>query len=136
MKHNSENCRSNCPINFVLETFGDKWTLLIVRDLMFKGKKHYGEFLQSDENIATNILANRLKRLENHGIVTRSADPANAAKRLYSLTAKGKDLLPVMLEITAWSAKHDTLTNTPKEFSQRLKVEKEAIAAEVQSMLD
>ncbi len=103
---------------------------------MFKRKKHYGEFLQSDENIATNILASRLRRLEDHGVITRSADPANAAKRLYNLTAKGKGLLPIMLEINAWSAKHDTLTNTPEEFSRRLKVDKEAVIAEVLSALD
>ena len=100
---------------------------------MFKGKKHYGEFLQSDENIATNILASRLKRLEENGVITRSDDPTSGSKRLYSLTEKGKDLLPVMLEITAWSAKHDRLTNTPKEFSKRLEDDKETLRAEIQS---
>ncbi len=116
MARNSELCRSNCPINFVLETFGDKWTLLIVRDLMFKGKQTYGEFLDSDEKISTNILANRLKRLEDHGIVEKTVASDNRSKLIYSLTPKGKDLLPVMLEITAWSARHDMTTNTPDAF--------------------
>jgi len=116
MERNSEHCRSNCPINFVLETFGDKWTLLIVRDLMFKEKRTYNEFLQSDEKISTNILADRLRKLEEHEIVTKAVAPDNRSKIIYSLTTKGKDLLPVMLEITAWSAKHDTATNTPESF--------------------
>ena len=116
MTRSSEYCRSNCPINFVLETFGDKWTLLIVRDLMFKGKKSYSEFLESDEKISTNILADRLKRLEEHEIVEKTVAPNNLSKLLYSLTPKGKDLLPIMLEITAWSAKHDSTTNTPETF--------------------
>jgi DNA-binding HxlR family transcriptional regulator len=116
MVNNSKQCRSNCPINFVLETFGDKWILLIVRDLMFKGKSSYGEFLQSDEKISTNILADRLKRLEDNGIVEKNIASDNRSKLIYALTDKGKDLLPIMLEITAWSAKHDSATNTPKSF--------------------
>ncbi len=121
MPRNSSNCRSNCPINFVLETFGDKWTLLIVRDLMFKEKQTYGELLQSDEKISTNILADRLKRLEEHGIIAKSVSPDNGSSYIYSLTSKGTDLLPVMLEITAWSAKHDSMTNTPASFFELFK---------------
>lgn len=129
MAHNSENCRSNCPINFVLETFGDKWTLLVVRDLMFKGKRYFGDFLASDEGIATNILADRLKRLEQHGIVTKAPDASHKSKVVYSLTDRGKDLLPVMLEITAWSARHDSHTNTPPAFLQAFDHDREALAA-------
>jgi DNA-binding HxlR family transcriptional regulator len=116
MIKNSEDCRSNCPINFVLEIFGDKWTLLIVRDLMFKGKKSYTEFLQSNEKISTNILADRLKRLEENGIVKKDIATDNRSKLIYTLSERGKELLPIMLEITAWSAKHDTATNTPTSF--------------------
>ncbi|MEP2988556.1 MAG: helix-turn-helix domain-containing protein [Parasphingorhabdus sp.] len=116
MARNSEGCRSNCPINFVLETFGDKWTLLIVRDLMFKDKRTYGDFLESEEKISTNILADRLKRLEEHGIIAKSVSPQNQSSFIYSFTEKGLELLPIMLEITAWSAKHDTTTNTPSTF--------------------
>ncbi len=116
MPRTSQNCRSHCPINFVLETFGDKWTLLIVRDLMFKGKTTYGDFLKSEEGISTNILADRLQRLETHEIVTRTPAQDNRSKLIYTLTPKGRDLLPIMLEITIWSAKHDAETNTPPEF--------------------
>ena len=127
MEHNSENCRSNCPINFILETFGDKWTLLVVRDLMFKGKKYYGEFLESDEKISTNILAERLLRLETHGVITKEKDPDHKSKFIYALTEKGKALLPIMLEVTQWSSTYDSLTNTPKEFSEALKVDKDGV---------
>ena len=121
--HSSEDCRSNCPINFALETFGDRWTLLIVRDLLFKGKRTYGEFLESQEGISTSILADRLRRLKAHGIVT--ADAADDRRStLYRLTSKGRDLLPVMLEMTAWSAKHDPLTNTPEDFARALKAQR------------
>jgi hypothetical protein len=74
MAHNSDRCRSHCPINFVLETFGDKWTLLVIRDLMFHGKRHYGEFLASDEGISTNILADRLQRLERDGVISADGE--------------------------------------------------------------
>jgi DNA-binding HxlR family transcriptional regulator len=129
MTHSSAECRSHCPVNFVLETFGDRWTLLIVRDLMFKGKRSYGAFLESDEKIATNILADRLKRLEEHGIVNKMADPEKKSRYVYALTAKGKDLLPVMLEITAWSAKHDKLTNTPPGFLKAYRKDRAALLA-------
>lgn len=131
MEHNSENCRSNCPINFVLETFGDKWTLLVIRDLMFKGKKYYGEFLESHEKISTNILAERLQRLEAHGVITKQKDPDHKSKYIYSLTEKGKALLPIMLEITQWSSTYDSLTNTPKEFAEALRVDKGSVMGEI-----
>jgi DNA-binding HxlR family transcriptional regulator len=98
--------RSMCPISSTLDIVGDKWTLLIVRDLMFDGKKTYGEFLRSREKIATNILADRLQVLETNGIVEKKAFPGNKAKNLYELTPKGIDLLPVLLEIVLWGDKH------------------------------
>lgn len=136
MSRSSETCRSNCPINFVLETFGDRWTLLIIRDLMFKGKRTYGEFLESDEKISTNILANRLKRLEEHGIVAKAVAPDNRSKLYYSFTAKGKDLLPIMLEITAWSAKHDNATNTPPSFLKMFEGSRAEMMTVILSKLD
>jgi DNA-binding HxlR family transcriptional regulator len=136
MNRDSSLCRSNCPINFVLETFGDKWTLLIVRDLMFKGKRRFGEFLESDEKIATNILTDRLKRLEEHEIVERSTSSETGARRSYQLTEKGKDLLPVMLEITAWSAKHDAKTNAPDEFLGQFAAARETLIASLKAALD
>jgi DNA-binding HxlR family transcriptional regulator len=95
--------RSGCPINLGLEIFGDKWTLLIIRDLMFAGKRHYREFLASDEAISSNILAARLAMLVEEGIVTRRDDPEHRLKAVYSLTEKGIALLPVIAQISRWS---------------------------------
>ena len=134
LMHSSAHCRSNCPINFVLETFGDKWTLLIVRDLLFKGKKTYGEFLESTEGISTNILAERLRRLEEHGIVIRDA-AEDRRSAIYRLTQMGKDLLPIMLEMTAWSAKYDPHTNAPAEFVRTFRKGKRQMIASVLSKL-
>lgn len=100
-------CRSHCPIAFALEIFGDRWTLLVLRDLLFKGKKRYKEFLASEEEIATNVLAERLRRLEREGLVTRLRPPGGGRQFVYRPTAKALDLLPVLLEISVWSAKYD-----------------------------
>lgn len=126
---NSDNYRSHCPINFLLETLGDKWTLLVVRDLMFKGKCTYNEFLQSDEKISTNILADRLKKLEENNVVTKVLSEQSRNKMVYRLTNKGADLLPLMLEITAWSAKHDDSTNVPANFLKEFTADKKALSA-------
>jgi DNA-binding HxlR family transcriptional regulator len=98
--------RSYCPINLSLEIFGDKWTLLLLRDMMFGGKRHFREFLQSDEGIASNILADRLALLVEHGIVTRADDASHKQKAVYSLTEKGIELLPVIVQIGAWGSRH------------------------------
>ena len=101
--------RSDCPINFALELFGDKWTFLIIRDMMFKGKHYYGEFLQSEEKIATNILANRLSLLEQSGIIIKKEDPEHRSKFIYKLSQKGIDLMPILVEVIMWSAKYDKI---------------------------
>ena len=105
MERKEGNLRSNCPVNFGLETFGDKWSLLIVRDIVFWGKKTYGDFLNSDEGIATNILASRLAQLEDNGIIRREKSPTDKRKDMYSLTANGMELIPLLVEIVAWSGK-------------------------------
>ena len=98
--------RSGCPINLGLEMFGDKWTLLIIRDMMFAGKRRYREFLASDEAISSNILADRLAMLLDAGIVTRADDPSHRLRGIYSLTEKGIDLLPIIAQISRWSRKY------------------------------
>jgi DNA-binding HxlR family transcriptional regulator len=98
--------RSGCPINLGLELFGDKWSLLIIRDLMFAGKRHYREFLGSDEGISSNILADRLAMLMEAGILMRAEDPDHKLKAIYSLTEKGIELLPVIAQISRWSRKY------------------------------
>ena len=99
--------RSDCPINFALETFGDMWSLLIVRDIVYFGKKTYGEFLESDEGIATNILASRLAQLEQKGVLLKKPHDTDKRKEVYALTEKGLDLIPILLELANWSAQHD-----------------------------
>ena len=101
-----ENQKSQCPINLSLEVFGDKWSLLIIRDLMFANKRYFGEFLQSEEKIASNILTDRLNMLEEKGIITKANDPEHKLKYIYSLTKKGIDLLPIMTAIGAWGMNH------------------------------
>jgi DNA-binding HxlR family transcriptional regulator len=98
--------RSYCPINLSLEIFGDSWTLLILRDMMFGGKRHFRELLQSDEQISSNILADRLKTLVDHGMLSKADDPTHRQKAIYSLTEKGIALLPIIVQIGAWGSQH------------------------------
>jgi DNA-binding HxlR family transcriptional regulator len=96
--------RSHCPINLSLQIFGDSWTLLVLRDLMFAGKRHFRELLQSDEHIASNVLAERLARLVDNGMLTKSDDPTHKQKAIYSLTEKAIALLPIIVQIGAWGS--------------------------------
>jgi DNA-binding HxlR family transcriptional regulator len=93
---------------------GDRWTLLLIRDLMFAGKRHFREFLQSEEAISSNVLADRLNSLVENGIVTRRDDPTHAQKAIYSLSEKGLDLLPVLIAMSAWTQKHYPRTRRPE----------------------
>ena len=97
--------RSYCPINLSLEIFGDTWTLLVLRDMMFAGKRHFRELLQCDEHISSNILADRLARLVDHGLLTKADDPTHKQKAIYSLTEKGIALLPIVVQIGAWGSR-------------------------------
>jgi len=99
--------RSLCAISTALDVVGDRWSLLILRDLMFTEKRSYSEFLLSDEGIATNILAARLLRMEENGIIRKSAHPSDGRKSIYLLTEKGIGLLPVLIELNFWMAEHD-----------------------------
>jgi DNA-binding HxlR family transcriptional regulator len=123
--------RSDCPISGSLDVFGDKWSLLIVRDLMFGNKCTYNDFLKSDEGIATNILASRLKGLEENGIIEKSAHPDSKAKFLYRLTAKGIDLLPVLMEIYIWFDKHYEMPADLKATIRDAKKDKEQFVKQV-----
>lgn len=108
--------RSHCPINYALENFGDTWSLLIVRDIVFWGKKTYGEFLDSKEGIASNILSVRLAHLIENDILTKKPDTLDKRKSIYRLTDKGLDLIPMLLEISGWSSTHDSETSAPRAF--------------------
>ena len=99
--------RSTCPISASLEVLGDRWSLLIVRDMLFAGAKTYKQFLASDEKIATNILASRLTTLQQAGIITSEQNPDDGRSLRYRLTNKGLDLLPVLMELSAWGTKYE-----------------------------
>lgn len=118
--------RSDCPISCSLDIWGDKWSLLIVRDLIFFKERTYGDFLKADEKIATNILATRLQMLEENGIVSKSDHPESKAKVLYKLTPKGIDLLPLMIEINVWADKYLTIPDEQREILKEIKKNKEA----------
>jgi DNA-binding HxlR family transcriptional regulator len=103
--------RSLCPLNASVEILGDRWSLLIIRDMMLRGFNSYKQFLDSYEGIATNILADRLARLEANAIIARQPDPADGRKIIYRLTSKGMDLAPVLTEMVLWAATHEKVEN-------------------------
>ncbi|GGF29045.1 winged helix-turn-helix transcriptional regulator [Flavobacterium limi] len=117
--------RSDCPVSFSLEAFGDKWSLLIVRDLMLHKKCTYGELAKSDEKIATNILAARLLSLEENGIIQKLEHPDSKAKVLYQLTQKGIDLIPIIVEINLWAEKYMEIPEKRKELVSQMNADKE-----------
>ncbi|QJD80856.1 helix-turn-helix transcriptional regulator [Spirosoma rhododendri] len=116
--------RSYCPISSSLDIWGDKWSLLIIRDLMISRQCTYGDFLKSEEKIATNILASRLQMLEESGLITKLDHPESKAKVLYKLTQKGIDLLPVMTEINLWAEKYFTISDTQQAIVAEIKKDK------------
>jgi DNA-binding HxlR family transcriptional regulator len=103
--------RSGCPLNASIEMLGDRWSLLIIRDMMLRGSRSFKEFLGSYERIATNILADRLRRLESYGIITTEPDPTDGRKLIYLLTQKGIDLAPVLTEMVLWASAHEHTEN-------------------------
>ncbi|RKT02005.1 winged helix-turn-helix transcriptional regulator [Chryseobacterium defluvii] len=117
--------RSYCPISSSLDVWGDKWSLLIVRDLMFYKQCTYGDFLKSAEKIATNILASRLLMLEENGIITKQDHPESKAKVLYKLTKKGIDLLPLLIEINLWAEKYSCIPESQKLILEKIKKDKQ-----------
>ena len=127
--------RSHCPINFTLEHLGDKWSLLIIRDLMFKGKRHYNEFLEAGEKVSTSVLGDRLKKLEAYGIISRGRDTVKKSRIRYSLTKKGIDLLPILIEMIIWGGEKDQFTETPKEFIDQATQNKEVFIRQIRENL-
>jgi DNA-binding HxlR family transcriptional regulator len=121
--------RSACPLNASVEVLGDRWSLLIIRDMMLRGFRTYKEFLESYERIATNILADRLQNLIAHGIITSERNPSDGRKLIYSLTAKGIDLAPVLTEMVLWAARHEDAGN--KKLVRLMKKDKAQFLAQV-----
>ncbi|MBW1655562.1 winged helix-turn-helix transcriptional regulator [Flavobacterium quisquiliarum] len=127
--------RSECPISTSLEIWGDKWSLLIIRDLMFKKQCTYGDFLKSEEKIATNILASRLLVLEENNIIVKLEHPESKAKVLYRLTEKGIELFPVLVEISLWAEKYYDIPKERESIIAKAKNNKtEFIAKGIQKM--
>lgn len=110
-KNHIPNRRSGCPLNASVEMLGDRWSLLILRDMMLREFRSFKEFLTSYEGIATNILSDRLKKLLAYGIITTQKDPSDGRKLNYVLTAKGIDLAPVLTEMVLWAARHEKTEN-------------------------
>lgn len=129
--------RSDCPINYVLELVGDKWSLLIIRDIIFENKASYSDFLASGEKIATNILASRLVRLEDEGFIQKLPNPANKARFTYALTPMAVDLVPMFIEMTLWSDKHSPMPIPVErqEDLKKIKANKQAYIEEIQARL-
>ncbi len=131
MSAESKKHQTGCLIAHGIDIFGDRWTLLILRDMMLYGKRTYGDFLDSDEQIATNILASRLKHLETEGIVEKSRDPENGRSFLYRLTEKGLALAPIVLEIIRWSGTHFPVTEARKRMAKRVEEDRDGFLAEI-----
>jgi DNA-binding HxlR family transcriptional regulator len=117
--------KSHCPINFGLEAFGDQWSLLVVRDIVYFGKHTFSEFLAAEERIAPSVLTNRLAHLEQRGILTRTSDSDDGRRISYRLTETGLALIPVLLEIAAWSARLDPDTDAPPDWIALVNSDKE-----------
>lgn len=122
---NKNQRRSDCPISCSLDVWGDKWSLLIIRDLMLAKQCTYGDFLKSGEGISTNILASRLQAMEENGLIEKLSHPESKAKVLYRLTQKGIDLLPIMLEISVWTEKYYDIDKDRKAVVKQYKKDKE-----------
>ncbi|MCC6981554.1 MAG: helix-turn-helix transcriptional regulator [Candidatus Melainabacteria bacterium] len=118
--------RSCCPITNVLDIVGDRWTLLVVRDLLLLGKHEYKDFMASPESIATNVLADRLKRLSCAGIIDEIAYPTNKSRKIYYLTGKGKALLPMLVEMILWGGNYLSEVEIPKQKFRQIKKDPEA----------
>jgi DNA-binding HxlR family transcriptional regulator len=122
--------RSGCPVSISLDILGDRWSLLIIRDLMVRGFRTFKDFQDSGEGIATNILADRLRKLEKAGIIAPEPEEADGRRVNYRLTAKGIDLAPVLLDLLVWGARHEA-TSAPAALISKFEKNREAVLAEV-----
>ena len=127
MKCRRRRAERRCPIDYALQVFGDRWTLIVLRDLMLAGRRYYRDLAAAKEGIATNILAARLRKLEAAGLVVRRPDPSDKRRIFYALTDKALDLIPVLLEISRWSAKYDRRTAAPASLVERFDQDRELL---------
>ena len=127
--------RSHCPINYVLEHIGDKWSLLIIRDLMFKEKRHYNEFLEGGEEVSTSVLGKRLRQLEESGLISRREDEVKKSRIKYSLTQKGIDMLPFRVVIILWSGSLDKDTEAGDDFLEQARDNRDNLLKSIREKL-
>jgi DNA-binding HxlR family transcriptional regulator len=128
--------RSQCPISLTLDVIGDKWTLLILRDLIIRGKRRYQDFLNSKEKISTNILAERLVKLEKLQIISKSDDPTNRKQYLYTPTQKGIDLLPILFDFMRWGIKNEPNADLTIPFVKKLQADENGLMEEILSQFE
>jgi DNA-binding HxlR family transcriptional regulator len=127
--------RSNCPIAFTLDLLGDRWSLLILRDMVFRGRMYFNEFLHASEGIASNVLADRLHRLQRAGLIRKEADPADRRKRRYLLTEDGLDMIPILIELTLWGSKRNPDSPIEPRHLQRMAEDRDKVVAHYRKRL-
>ncbi len=133
MRKNIQKRQSGCPIAFGLDTFGDRWSLLIIREIMLRGHNTYSEFLAAEEKIATNILIDRLKHLEAENIIEKNRDPENRRSFIYTLSQKGRDLAPILLEIIIWSGAYDKRDFALRNVLEKINADRKGFEASLTS---
>ena len=133
MKKTLPSRRSNCPIACALDSVGDRWTLVVLRDIVMVRRRHFQELLAGNEGIASNILTSRLKQLEAARMITRRRDPAEPRRVIYEPTEKALDLLPVMVELIRWSMKYVPNTAAPAHFVRRLAEDRDGFIADIRT---
>ncbi|MEO1016515.1 MAG: helix-turn-helix domain-containing protein [Pseudomonadota bacterium] len=124
--------RSGCPISYALEIFGDRWTLIVLRDTLLRSKRRFRELLACEEGIATNVLADRLKRLEQRGLLVKERDPADARQQLYRPTELAVSLMPMLVEMTVWGAQTSPDTEFDPDFLRRFKTDRAQLITDLQ----
>ncbi|MCF6433095.1 helix-turn-helix domain-containing protein [Leisingera sp. MMG026] len=124
---------SGCPVAYALDIFGDRWSLLVIRDMAVKGARTYGELLNGGEGISTNILAQRMKQLEEAGILSKSKDPQNGRSYIYTLTPKGRDLAPVLADIAVWSARYNKAGHAMTGFSDKVQADRDGVITRIRA---
>lgn len=134
-KQPTDDRRSDCPVAGALDLLGDRWSLVIVRDLMFRGFREYGQFLTAGEGISTNILAERLERLVCAGVIVRTEHPSNGKKYVYRLTEKGVDLTPLMIELAVWGSKYVPDNAAPAAVVHQMRTAREKMIRQLREAL-
>ncbi len=123
--------RSVCPISCALDLLGDKWTLLVIRDMVFVGKRHFKDFQASGEGIASNILSDRLSRLETQKIIRKSPDPESGRQVIYTLTEKGLALIPILVDLLYWGGRYDQGAEVIKGIYKRIERDRQGLIDEL-----